>query len=41
MQIFWAIHENFTVIIDYFPIPFVEINTVIILICIFLGLFTL
>ena len=31
-------HEYFIVIIDYFSIPFLEINTVIILIYIFLGL---
>ena len=31
-------HEYFIVIIDYFPIPLLEINTVTILIYIFLGL---
>ena len=37
-MLLWVMHEYFIVIIDYFPIPFLEINTVTILIYIFLGL---
>ena len=37
-MLLWVMHEYFIVIIDYFPIPLLEINTVTILIYIFLGL---